>query len=54
VGVAINDINLDLFVKNLTNEDDFTWVENFFNKFGDGRAYRLKPRTIGLNVSYRF
>ena len=54
VGVEINDINLDLFVKNLTNEDDFTWVDNSFNQFGDSRAYRLKPRTMGLNVSYHF
>jgi len=53
-GMEVNDINLDLFVKNLTNANDFTWVENGINRFGAARAYRLKPRTVGFNVSYNF
>jgi outer membrane receptor protein involved in Fe transport len=53
-GVEINAINLDLFVNNLTNANDFTWVDNLLNGLGSQRAYRLKPRTVGLNVSYRF
>jgi outer membrane receptor protein involved in Fe transport len=53
-GMEVNDINLDLFVKNLTNANDFTWFENGLNSSGEARAYRLKPRTIGFNVSYDF
>jgi outer membrane receptor protein involved in Fe transport len=53
-GVEINAINLDLFVNNLTNANDFTWVDNISNRLGSQRAYRIKPRTVGLNVSYQF
>jgi len=48
-GVAIsNNINLGIFVKNLTDSDDFTWVDNVF---GLDRAYRLRPRTAGVKFS---
>ena len=49
-GISLEQVNVDLFVKNLTNEDEFTWVEAVLS----GPAYRLRPRTIGLNVSYNF
>ena len=51
-GVVINSIAIDLFVNNLTNADDFTWVEAQFGTVS--RAYRLRPRTIGMNLSYEF
>ena len=51
-GVAINDnVDVDLFVNNLTNADDLTWVVNSLNP---DRAHRLRPRTIGVNIGYRF
>ena len=50
-GIAMGGFDVDLFVKNVTNANDYTWVENLWNV---GRAYRLKPRTIGLNVAYSF
>ncbi len=50
-GISINQVDIDLFANNLTNANDFTWVESAFNV---GRAYRLRPRTIGFNVSYKF
>ena len=54
-GINVNAFDIDLFVNNLTNEDDFTWVESFLTGFGDhNRAYRLRPRTVGLNVAYQF
>jgi outer membrane receptor protein involved in Fe transport len=50
-GVTLGNAQVALFVKNLTNTDEFVWVSQLFN---DGRAYRLRPRTIGLEVGYRF
>jgi iron complex outermembrane recepter protein len=50
-GVSFGNINLGLFVKNATNADDFTWVDNVF---ASTRAYRLRPRTVGLTVSASF
>ncbi|NIJ36671.1 outer membrane receptor protein involved in Fe transport [Sphingopyxis panaciterrae] len=50
-GITIDRIKLGVFAKNLTNRDDFTWVDNLL---GGGRAYRLRPRTIGVNVGFDF
>ena len=52
-GVELNDATIDVFVKNLTNADDFTWVEASFSG-STSRAYRIRPRTIGLNLTYQF
>ena len=53
-GVVFKAVELDLFVKNLTNANDFTWVETVLSTAGAQRAYRLRPRTVGLNIAYRF
>ena len=53
-GISINNFDVDLFVNNLTNADDFTWVETSFQAVGSNRGYRLRPRTIGLNIGYSF
>ena len=54
-GMAFDQFDVDLFVNNLTNADDLTWVEEVNNRFnGTNRVYRLRPRTIGLNVAYKF
>lgn len=50
-GISIAQFNIDLYVDNLTNEDELTWVDN---DFADTRGNRLKPRTVGFNVSYQF
>ena len=50
-GMTVGQVDVSLFVNNLTNADELTWVEN---AFANGRAYRLRPRTVGLNVGYRF
>jgi outer membrane receptor protein involved in Fe transport len=47
-GITVNNMEFGLFVKNLTNRDDFTWIDNIFAK---DLAYRLPPRTVG--VSFR-
>ena len=51
-GINVNEnIDLDIFVNNLTNSDDFTWVETIL---GADRGYRLRPRTIGISLGYQF
>jgi iron complex outermembrane recepter protein len=50
-GVSLNNIKVGLFVKNAANADDFTWVDNVF---AAQRAYRLRPRTIGVTMSVAF
>ncbi len=52
-GVSIRNVDIDLFVNNLTNADDLTWTHPLGN-VGTTRAYRLRPRTVGLNFSYQF
>lgn len=55
-GITLNQVDIDLFVNNLTDADDFTWVDSSsnFTRRGISRAYRIRPRTIGLNIGYRF
>lgn len=55
VGAQIGQLNVDLFVNNLTNEDGLTWVESLVSTLStSNRAYRIRPRTIGMNIGYRF
>ncbi|MCT2531891.1 TonB-dependent receptor [SAR92 clade bacterium H231] len=50
-GIVINNFTAEIFAQNLTNEDAITSV----GVIGfDTRAYRLRPRTIGLNIGYHF
>lgn len=51
--VTINDLNVDLYVRNLTDRDDYA----FRGTYDAGRpyfGYRLRPRTVGLQVGYNF
>ena len=53
-GVELNQFDINLYINNVTNADDLTWVEQTYSGNGTQRAYRLRPRTIGLNAAYRF
>ncbi len=48
-GLNIDDIDLDLFINNLTNADEITAVGSTNIRFS-----RLRPRTIGFNIAYNF
>jgi len=51
-GVDINDgVSLNLFARNLTNEEGLTWIET---EIGDGRANYMRPRTVGVQLRARF
>jgi outer membrane receptor protein involved in Fe transport len=55
--VAIHSLTAELFVRNLTNEDDFTWRGIGGNVSGavlPDFGYRLRPRTAGVQLSYTF
>ena len=51
-GVEIGRVGVELFVRNLTNADEFTWrgLSNANSFFG----YRLRPRTVGVQLAYSF
>lgn len=51
--VTINAFNVDLYVRNLTDRDDYA----FRGTFDSGRpyfGYRLRPRTVGVQLGYNF
>jgi outer membrane receptor protein involved in Fe transport len=51
--VTIKDFSVDLYVRNLTDLDDYA----FRGTYDTGRpffGYRLRPRTMGLQVNYNF
>lgn len=50
-GILIDKIALDLFVKNVTNNDALTFADTVFP---NARAVRLRPRIIGVQARYRF
>lgn len=56
-GVAIKNLSVELFVRNLTNEDAFTWRGVGGRTSGavtPDFGYRLRPRTIGVQLGYSF
>jgi outer membrane receptor protein involved in Fe transport len=50
-GITFDRFKLSVFGKNLANRSDLTWIDN---TLGSGRAYRLRPRTIGISVGATF
>ena len=51
-GVTLDQFDIDLYMDNVTNDDAITWVDS--EGFPNQRGNRLRPRTVGLNVGYRF
>lgn len=52
-GLSIKNLNVELFVRNLTNENAFTW-RALNSSRGQDFGYLLRPRTIGLQLGYSF
>lgn len=48
-GMKFGSLAADVFVNNLTNSDELIWVDLF-----DPTAYRMRPRTVGMNLTYGF
>lgn len=45
-------LHVDLYAHNLTNEDAFTYRGS--SNYGESYGYRLRPRTFGVGLGYRF
>ncbi|ARN73796.1 hypothetical protein BST96_06525 [Oceanicoccus sagamiensis] len=50
-GVTIEQLDLKLFVNNVTGSDELLWIDT---QVGDGRVQRQRPRTLGINMRYNF
>jgi iron complex outermembrane receptor protein len=49
-GTNLGKLDLSVFVKNLMNSSASTWYDNTFTN----RAYRVRPRTIGVGAGFKF
>lgn len=52
-GISWRDFDIELYVRNLTNEDDYTW-RALGGGGGPDFGYRLRPRTVGVQLAYNF
>ena len=50
-GISLKQLDVELFVRNVTNEDAYTWRTNLAEGVA---AYQLRPRTFGIQLGYRF
>ncbi len=53
-GISMEGVNIDVFVRNLTDADDLTWVEAWYGNSILSGGVQLRPRTVGMNISYHF
>ena len=51
-GILVDQFEFDLYINNLTNEDALTWIDTEISVFERGN--RLRPRSVGFKVGYRF
>ena len=51
VGLSADQFDIDFYADNLTNENSITWVDTTFSA---ERGNHLRPRTVGINVTYQF
>jgi iron complex outermembrane recepter protein len=57
VGLAVKQLSVELFARNLTNEDAYTWRGQAGPASGITKpffGYQLRPRTIGIQLGYSF
>ena len=52
LGIDLNPVTIELYAQNLTNNSSFTWID--LNGLPVERGNRLRPRTFGLSIGYRF
>ncbi len=50
-GVVLGNLSVDLFVRNLTNEDAFTW-QGVSNTASGYSGFQMRPRTVGIQFGY--
>ncbi len=52
--VNVKNLNVDLYVRNVTNEDTFTFRGLWAGSSASLYGFRPRPRTVGLQLSYDF
>lgn len=52
-GMKFGELGIELYGRNLTDEDEATW-RSTANTASATNTYRLRPRTVGLQLSYEF
>ena len=56
--IGVNKFSIDLYVRNLTNEDAFTsrgaYSFSVLGGFDGPYGYQMRPRTVGVRLSYDF
>lgn len=50
---TFGNLNVDLFARNVLNADDYTF-RFIYAGMGDDYGYRMRPRTVGVQVAYTF
>ena len=50
-GLRLHQFDLQVFIHNVSNSDAGTWIDQ---RPEFPSAYRLRPRTAGLSLRYRF
>ncbi len=53
-GVAIQKLSVEIYVRNLMNEDAFTWRGLIGGASDNVFGYRMRPRTVGVQLGYNF
>ena len=56
-GIEFDQFSVDVFVNNVTNKSALTWVETVRSGFSGNdavSAFRIRPRTVGINATYHF
>ncbi len=47
-----NNLSVEVFANNITNDDALTWIDS--EGFVNQRGHHLRPRTIGVRLGYQF
>jgi outer membrane receptor protein involved in Fe transport len=51
--MSFDKLRVELFAHNISNRDSYTWRGNA-NNLGSDFGYRLRPRTVGVQLNYAF
>jgi outer membrane receptor protein involved in Fe transport len=51
--MSFDKLGVELFAHNISNRDSYTWRGNA-NNLGPDFGYRLRPRTVGVQLNYGF
>lgn len=53
-GLSIRSLLMEVYVRNLTNQDAYTWRTYNAGPTGSFNGYQMRPRTIGVQIGFAF